>query len=415
MNILITRKDRTGIFHSIKYFFIVIFTLLWAATTQADEVCEADILPSYDPDYYPYQQILACVPPAGWNGVLVVYAHGYVKPYKDLELPTLEFSDPDNPGENINVAELFVGAGFAFATTSYHKNGYAVEQAGDDIDNLVSYFNSHNEQGPASTILLIGGSEGSLITTMLIERNPDTYGGGVALCGPLGGANLEIRYLGDFRAVFDVFFPDIFSFGIVEGIPYDPIEEQAYIWAITNAFLTYPDRVEQLFNVTNVARNSADPESDLKAAISLLGYSVYGFNDIGEVAGGNPYGNRFRWYSGSSNDWLLNWRVERVAPSLAGKLYMRKYYQPTGKLTVPLITMHTTGDEIVPFWHQILYAIRVRLNNSQDMLTAIPVPEYGHCNFNAEQVLGAFALLASKLGIPIPESFATAQSSMAIE
>lgn len=364
--------------------------------------CMEGSLPSGDYRYPEPQLTVVCLPP-NWNGALFVYAHGYEAPHEPLALPDVGF-------DGVNLAAVLMAEGFAFATSSYHKNGWAVEQAGDDLNNLVAHFNTIAPI-PAQKVIAMGGSEGGLITTMLIEKYPHIYDGGLALCGPLGGANLEIRYLGDFRAVFDYFFPWVFNFGIVDGIPDDVyLYEDYYIALIAQAFQTYPDRVEQLFNVTNVPRDPADPLSDLDAALSLLGYAVMGFNDITEVAMGNPYGNRLRWYSGSDNDFLLNRKIERVRPSWRGMIYMWKYYKPTGKLQKPLVTAHTTGDEVVPFWHQIIYSSKVKFNNAEDLHIGIPVIRYGHCAFEPNELLTMIGVLLNKMGLPVSSTLANDNS-----
>ncbi len=347
-----------------------------------------------------YQLILTCVPPVAWNGVLVVYAHGYASPYRDLELPDVSFDNTDVPTELLSMD-------FAFATTSFDKNGYAVEQAGADINALVDHFKQEIFPSKVKKVLIVGGSEGGLITTMLVERYPKIYDGGLAMCGPVGGANLQIQYFGDFRAVFDVFFPGIFGFGVVDDIPDYPNEDSAnaakaqYAALIAQAFQMYPEQVEQLFAVTKVARNTADPTSDLTTTLTLLDYNVFGFNDIISVADGNPYGNLLRWYSGSDNDWLLNLKVERVRADFSARLYLNNYYNPTGKLRRPLIMLHTTEDDVVPFWHEILYVFRVLSQGAGKQLTLLPVTRFGHCEFTVNEVLGALALLVDKTGLSL--------------
>jgi len=81
------------------------------------------------------QLILICIPPQ-WNGQLVVYAHGYVAPQQPLALPVGELTI-----DGQFVPDKLLALGFAFATSSYSKNGYAIEQAGHDLNALVDYFN----------------------------------------------------------------------------------------------------------------------------------------------------------------------------------------------------------------------------------------------------------------------------------
>jgi hypothetical protein len=62
-----------------------------------------------------------------------------------------------------------------------------------------------------------------------------------------------------------------------------------------------------------------------------------------------------------------------------------------------LVTLHTTGDEIVPYWHQTLYKDKISENGSSHLYTHIPVLRYGHCNFEVFEVLAGFAALLLKV------------------
>ena len=60
-----------------------------------------------------------CVPAAGWNGDLVVWAHGYVAYNEPIGFYNLTF-------DAVYLPDLVQELGFAFATTSYRTNGLAV-------------------------------------------------------------------------------------------------------------------------------------------------------------------------------------------------------------------------------------------------------------------------------------------------
>jgi hypothetical protein len=242
---------------------------------------------------------------------------------------------------------------------------------------------------------------------MLIERFPNKYDGGLALCAPLAGAPYQIKYLNDFRVVFDYFFPDVFSFGVAD-VPPDAFQnwEAVYVPAITTAILTDVQlgqgATDQLFNVIQVARDPMDPtNSAVTASVGILFYNIFGSNDLIEVARGLPYGNRNERYHGSADNAALNAGVERVTSDQAARRYVREFYQTTGRLKRPLVTLHTTLDEIVPFKHELLYRRMVNENQDRDFLTILPVQRYGHCNFTTEEILGAFALLVRKSTAPV--------------
>src|SRR4051794_33986473 len=146
-----------------------------------------------------------CVP-ADWNGELILYAHGYVNEFLPLALPT----------EAAAYVPLFTSLGYAFATTSYSENGLAIQAGIDNIINLRKRF--IKQVGQPSKIYLTGGSEGGLVTTLAVERHPELFNGGLPLCGPCGDFQKQINYYGDFRVLFDYFFPGVLP-GNVINVP----------------------------------------------------------------------------------------------------------------------------------------------------------------------------------------------------
>jgi pimeloyl-ACP methyl ester carboxylesterase len=332
------------------------------------------------------QESLICVPPAGWNGTLVVYAHGYVAPQAPIALPAEEL------GRFPGLILYLLQQGYAFATSSYSKNGYAIEQAGNDLNALVGYFNSLPLPQPTQKVLLVGASEGGLITTMLVERRSNLYAGGLAMCGPINGMPDQIDYLADFRVVFDAFFPQVFQFGAAD-VPPDAFLswESEYVPDITKVLRLHANKTQELFNMTGAAF-SGDPTDYLTTTEAVLYYSVWGTNDLIATAGGMPYDNRDTWYEGAHNDVALNARVERVAGSDLARGYITNYYQTSGLLLRPLVTMHNDFDPAVPSWHEDRYAARA----TPGLLLRIPVEEpYGHCAFSSEEILTAFETLAA--------------------
>jgi pimeloyl-ACP methyl ester carboxylesterase len=357
-----------------------------------------------------FQKILTCVPP-NWNGILIIYAHGFVPPQEELALPVEELSRFVQDDQS--AVDVLLSMGFAFATTSYSQNGWAIEAASTDLNALVKYFKKLVPKKSLQKVLLLGASEGGLVTTMQVEQYPDIYGGGLALCGVVGGAPYQVKYLGDFRVVYDYFYPDVFNFGVV-NVPDDAYEDwPAYADAIAAGIVTYPNSARQLFNVTNAAQDPTDlAGSWVTTSLADLGYSIFETPDLLDKAGGNPYSNIFTWYHGSDNDWRLNRGVERVWADRVARDYMRDYYQTTGNLQVPLVTLHNFQDPDVPFMHELIYFTLVALRGHLNNLVAIPVPGYGHCNFTFDQVLTGFGLLLQKVRFSMTSSPSFMQATL---
>lgn len=390
-----------------------LLALSWPAVAQAQdppwpEECVMSELPKPA-----YQKILVCQPEV-WNGVLVVYAHGYVAPQLELNLPAVELS------KYPQLLSFLLDNHYAFATTSYSKNGYAVEQAGKDLNALVRYFKTHvlPNAGLLEKVFMVGASEGGLIATMLVEKHPDVYDGGLAMCGPIGGMPAQIQYLADFRAVFDYFFPDVFKYPPVTGSRFGIVDVPsgahdswpAYVGQIATIMPTAALSTTQVFSVTGAALDPLAPTSPISTTVGVLFYSIYGTNDMVDTAGGMPYDNQDTWYEGTGSqdsDEALNFGVERVDSDGRARAYVRRAYQPTGELYVPLVTLHNTYDPVVPYWHEDLYASRAASSGFYTPYPYPPLPplakDYGHCEFTAEEVLGAFCTLMVQAGVFVPE------------
>ena len=60
-----------------------------------------------------------------------------------------------------------------------------------------------------------------------------------------------------------------------------------------------------------------------------------------------------------------------------------------------MVTLHTTGDDVVPFWHELLYWLKFSPAHRGQFLP-IPVARYGHCSFTGQEVLTAFGALLTQ-------------------
>ena len=393
-------------FFSASFLLSAVLTVILAfpgyAHSQWHPACQEGSLPSHDPKYPADQLIITCIPP-NWNGQLVLYAHGYVPPQFALALPVDELTVDGTFVPNVLLAQ-----GFAFATTSFHKNGVAIEQGGEDLNKLLQYFKSLVPPGSLGKVYLVGGSEGGLIALRLFERFQGKYDGAVALCAPVGGSADFIKYAYDFRVVFDYFFPTVFTFPPNQAgeQPFGAIDvpqaafqfwESVYVPRIIAALSGNPLATAQLFNVTKAAIDPSDPTSVVETAVLLLSYGIFGANDLIATSGGVPYDNRTTTYVGSADDAALNAGVERIQSDGRARAYAKRFYEPIGNLHDPLVTLHNVLDPLVPFQQEIEYQGLVTKKKSA-FLTVLPVARYGHCDFTAGEVIDAFSLMIQQAG-----------------
>ena len=396
------RRSLTLVFIPIVLGVLVLIGLSACAPSEATEldlerieaamVCE-------DGDQSTGARYRICMPtPLPWNGDLVVYAHGYMAYNRPIEIPEEQLEIG-----GISLPDTVTSLGYAFATTSYATNGLAMREAVPDLVDLVEVFTTTH--GTPSTILLVGPSEGGVVTVLAMEKHPDLFDGGLAACGPIGGIPAQIDYMGDFRVVFDYYFADLLP-GEPISIPQTLIDN----WETYYATLVYPTisdptsaySLTQVLAVTGAAYEPMDPASALTTTQNLLWYSVYATNDAQVKLGGQPFDNWDRVYSGSDDDTALNAGVRRYRADPAALAALEASYQTSGWIRRPLLTLHTTRDDVIPYWHQAAYEWKLAVTGRSALHQHVPVDRYGHCNFTPNEAVSALQLLLAMVQNPPP-------------
>lgn len=337
--------------------------------------------------------------PATWNGILVVYAHGYVAPNQSIGIPEAQMK---LPGSNTSVADTLTSQNYAFATSGYSTNGLAVQQGIADLVDVVAIFKA--KQAMPQHVVLVGVSEGGLIATLALEQRSDIFNGGLAMCGPYGSFTEQTNYFGDFRVLFDYFFP-----GLIPGSAVDVPADLLDTWETSTysntvlPVITDPanaGKVDQLLATAHAAYDEKVPGSKTKSIGDILWYNIFATNDATAKLGGQPFTNQTRMYTGSTDDPTLNQSIVRFNADPLAAATMAAGYETSGKLEAPLVTIHTTGDPIVPYDHTDLYQAKVNVANRTAFYSHIQVQAYGHCQFSSLDILNAFNLLVAKVNNP---------------
>jgi pimeloyl-ACP methyl ester carboxylesterase len=323
--------------------------------------------------------------PANWNGELVMYAHGYV----DASQP-LAIHDDVIGGQAVSSA--VTGLGYAFATTSYRANGLVVPEAVGDVVELQATVVRLYRPDPTRT-LIVGASEGGLVAALAAEQHADVIDGALAACGPVGDFQAQLDHFGDFRVVFDYFFPGVIPESAV-NIP-DSVRANwanRYAPAVVNAISADPDRTAQLLAVTG-----EPADNPALTVVGVLWYNIFATPDARARLGGQPFDNSSRVYAGSADDAALNAGVARFTADAAARGRVASEFETSGDLTVPVVTLHTTGDPIVPFEQEALYGAKVQQAGAAGLLTQSQADRYGHCAFESAEVFGAFSSLVARV------------------
>lgn len=305
--------------------------------------------------------------PPNWNRGLVMYAHGYAPVGEPAGVA-------DSPRQRA-FRDVFLSRGFAFAQSAYSAQGWAVKEAIEDTEALRRYFVA--KHGKPSETYIVGHSLGGHITMATIERYPEAYQGAMPMCGPLGSA-ADFMSTGvlDMLITFEALFP-----GTI-GSPYEP--NRAAAAKVKAAIAAKPDVAAQYAH-----RFSRRPE---QLPETLAFFQVI-MAELKQHAGGEPFDNRNRIYTGFGDDVALNRTVKRYTADPGAREYVRQYATPTGRISDPVLAVHTTSDPLVLGSDVTAYELPALLAGTSDRFVARFVEAVGHCAFTPAQTGNAFDAL----------------------
>jgi pimeloyl-ACP methyl ester carboxylesterase len=90
-------------------------------------------------------------------------------------------------------------------------------------------------------------------------------------------------------------------------------------------------------------------------------------------------------------------RAPRIAADPSAVAYLSRNIIFDGRISVPTVTMHTTGDGIIPVQDEQAYASVVRAAGSGRLLRQIFVQRAGHCAFTPAEKITAIQTLVGRL------------------
>ena len=341
--------------------------------------------------------------PRDWNGDVVYYAHGFRDVSEQL---TLRDQDRFEAFRDALGAE-----GYAVAYSSFAENGFAVKSGIQRTHQLRGLVASVVD-GRVDESFLAGHSLGGAVVVALAERFPQQYDGALAMCGMVGGSRLQTEYIGNVRALFDVYYPGVLDGSLldVDGASFGPAEQLEVIAAVSAnpaGMLAIASTLQTPLPFTNVNQL-------VESLVRAVGFHVRGVDDIVDrTHGQSPFDNATTQYTvnplapplGLSQQQLAgllqlaNATVERTSITPAAANYLDKYYQPTGDLRIPLVTLHNFWDPVVPYFHEPALARIVADAGASGMLEQRTVYSYGHCDFTTDQAMGAFQAMVTRAGM----------------
>jgi pimeloyl-ACP methyl ester carboxylesterase len=328
--------------------------------------------------------------PADWNGDVVYYAHGIKDVAEPVGLPIAN-GFPDFR-DSLGVM------GYAIAYSSFSENGWAVQDGIQKTHQLRGLFASVAGQPRRSFIA--GHSMGGLITVALAEKYPSQYDGALPMCGVVGGAQKQIDYIANVRTVFDYLYP-----GVLPGNALDmPVELNlnAQVLGPAQAAIT----LKPIPAITTFPRLAQTPvpfasvPELVQSILTALAFDARGADDLlDRTHGHSPFSNSGdAYYTGAllpDSLAAINAGVMHFDETPDAANYLRKYYETTGDLRIPMLTIHTSRDPVVPVFHEAVYAARVAAAGTASNLSQRVISRYGHCTFTPSEMAQAFRDLAA--------------------
>ena len=337
--------------------------------------------------------------PENWNGSLVMWAHGFRG--EGLELTV----------DNHPLRDFLVANGFAWAASSYSRNGYDPAQGAKDTHALAQFFNGKFNR--PKRVYITGASMGGHVTAVVAEQWPNSYDGAMPVCGVLGDYELFDYFL-DFNLAAQTLS------GQGEQFPFGP------------------DYLSITVPATKVALGAAFPfvlNSAGEAFAGLVQMRSGGVRPVfqqGFLFWNGIVPNDFLFGLGAGDGTLprqpgvavqnsdveyhfdadpaltpeeraFNLSIQRVtADRQARHINGIANVPPTkGNLKIPMLTLHTLGDLFVPFHMEQEYARRVAAHAGSHLLVQRATRDFGHCSFTALELVTAFSDLVSwvELGV----------------
>lgn len=325
--------------------------------------------------------------PVNWNGEAVYYAHGFVDAALPVQLPTTQ-----DGAEAIRDA---LGAmGYAVAMSSYSSNGYAFSDGLRRTHQLRGLLRS--KVGVPTYEYLAGHSLGAQISLGLAEKYGNQYDGALLMCGVLGGSRLHFEWLGDIRVLFDYFYPGVLPGDVTQVPPGTDLSQ--IIGPAQAAIFNNPNGALAIAQITQTPLAGNNANEVITSLISALAWHARGINDVTARAQGHPaYDNMDRVYTSPFLSpqllQLINAQVGRFASPRDAQQWLDRNFEPTGKVSFPVLTLHTTRDQAVPFFHETRFGVLTAQAGSSGWVVQRAIDRYGHCNFTPQEVLTAFSEL----------------------
>ncbi|MFF8018011.1 hypothetical protein [Streptomyces sp. NPDC007929] len=335
--------------------------------------------------------------PEKWNGSLVLHAHGG----PDLG----EESDPERSIGDLERWSVMVEQGYAWAGSSYRRGGYGTRMAAADTESLRRLFTETFHQ-PKRTYLH-GQSWGGNVAAKIIEsygseKHGSPYDGALLTNGVLGGGSRGYDYRVDLRVVYQYYCrnhprPSEVRYPLWEGLRAGSTMTttglRARLQECTGLSSPPEERTAlQQRNLDDILTVTRIPERTLE---SHLRFATFTFRDIvhNRLGGRNPFSNQEIVYSGSHDDAALNAGVERFAADPTAVRDLSYDSDITGKVSIPVLTLHAIDDPTAFVEHEAAYRASLRGAKRDQHLVQTFTDEHEHSGLSTSEYANSISAL----------------------
>ena len=324
------------------------------------------------------------VRPTNWNGILLLYAHGYIS--KDAPVVIT----PDTQ----LVISLLTTQGFAVAASSFSENGWVIKDGTQRTHQLLGLFTS--KFGTPARVYAAGASMGGLIAIRLAETWPSDFAGVLPACAVAGGLTRQYDYALNVRVLFDLFYPGVLA-GTAVDVPAGIDVNRDIVGPAVAAMTANPAGAAAIASIAQTPVPFASGAELLGSIATALGGAA-GYPEILGLTHGHAYfDNMATQYTGAlpaPTQAFINANVQRFSGTPPGQNSLEHNYTPTGDLRIPALTLSTYRDPVVPGFHRTIYGQEVAAMGDGDRLVQRQVQGYaggyGHCTFTPQELTQAF-------------------------
>jgi pimeloyl-ACP methyl ester carboxylesterase len=312
--------------------------------------------------------------PAGWNGGLVLFAHGY------------------DGGTFVSPLTSYLqDRGYALAASSYRTEDYRPDLFVDDMRALLELF-IREVRRPRWTVIH-GQSVGGHVAIVSLELYPGLYQGALIECGVIDGiGNVDFYLAAQAAAEY------------LSGINlFEAPDRETLIRRVNREWLprmgappAYTERGRRFDSVLKYLMGG-DLPLRLQGLLPrhyfryVAGTRAPEFREVLRHASTLQIRYRIDPGLGVAED-ELNAKVRRIAPAEGARSQSANpaLAELTGRITVPVLAIHETGDARVPWSNQQAYRRRTVAAGMVHLLVQRAVRWPSHCGFDGEMREQAF-------------------------